>query len=54
MLATPIVDLLDRRLQPHLDQAQDVPVAHATRHRLHELGVRDLIEVGLSGGNCTH
>jgi hypothetical protein len=39
------VDLLDRCLQPHLDQPQEVPIADATRERLEEFGMRDLIEV---------
>ena len=40
--SAPLVDLLDRRLQPHLDQPQEVPIADATGERLEEFGVRDV------------
>ena len=40
-----VIPLLDRRLQPHLDQAQHLPVHHPAGTRLHQLVVRDGVEV---------
>ena len=37
--------LLDRCLQPHLDQPKHMPIDDAARHRFEELCVRDRIEV---------
>ena len=31
MVPPPVVDLFHRRLEPHLDQPQEVPIADATR-----------------------
>jgi hypothetical protein len=45
LLATPLVSLLDRYLEPHLDQMQHVPIDDPPYHRLHQLGVRDRVEV---------
>ena len=45
MYAAPVVGLFGRGRQPHLDQTQDVLVAYATGHRLHQLGVGDAVEV---------
>ena len=39
------VTLLDRRLEPQLDQPQHVPVDDAPRHRLHEVAMRNRIEI---------
>src|SRR5205823_7292242 len=39
------VRLLDRRLQPHPDQPQDVPIDDASRHRFEKLRMRDRVEV---------
>ena len=39
------VTLLDRRLEPQLDQPQHVPVDDAPRHRLHEAAMRNRIEI---------
>jgi site-specific DNA recombinase len=41
----PLVGLFNRRLQPHLDQMQHLPIADAARDAPYELGVRDRIEV---------
>src|ERR1019366_3807836 len=45
MVPPPFVDLFHRRFQPHLDQMQQVPVAHSTGHRFHQLGVGNAVEV---------
>src|SRR5512135_1996030 len=45
VMSTPLVDLLDRRFEPHLDQPQQVPIADPAGERLEELGVGDFIEV---------
>jgi hypothetical protein len=37
--------LFDRRIKPPFDQVQDRFVAHATGDALHQLGMRDRIEV---------
>src|SRR3984957_18532838 len=39
------VPFLDRRPQPHLDEAQDVSIHDTPGHRLHQLGVWNRIEV---------
>src|SRR5262249_49106627 len=45
VMPPPGVDLLDRRLEPHLDQPQEVPIADPARERLEEFGVWDFVEV---------
>ena len=45
MLASAIVRLFNRRLDPHLDQMQDLPVCDSARHRFHQWSVRNLIEI---------
>src|SRR5689334_12528440 len=40
-----ITPLLDRRLEPHLDEAQDIPIDDAPSNRLHQFSVRDRVEV---------
>jgi hypothetical protein len=45
VVTPPRVDLLDRRLQPHLDQPQEVPVADAPGQRSDQLGMRDTVKV---------
>lgn len=45
MTPAPLVDLDDRRDQPHLDQVQQVAVADPTRQGSDQLGVRDPVEV---------
>src|SRR5438128_2572781 len=37
--------LLDRRLQPHLDQPKHMPIDDAARHRFEKLGVWNAVEV---------
>ena len=44
------VFLLDRRHQPQLDEMQHGLVADATGHAIHQLGVRDRIEVARQVG----
>src|SRR3954467_6783703 len=44
VVASALVDLFHRRSQPRRDQRQEVPIAHATGDRLHQLGVRDAVE----------
>jgi hypothetical protein len=39
------VPLLDRSLEPHLDKTQDVPIDDAPSHTLHQLGMRNGVEV---------
>src|SRR5438445_2335546 len=36
--------LLDRHLQPHLDQPKHMPIDDAARHRFEKLGVRNAVE----------
>src|SRR5688572_1185609 len=38
------VPLLDRCLEPHLDEGQDVPIDDAPGHALHQVPVRNVIE----------
>jgi hypothetical protein len=45
MFSSAIVCLFHRRLDPHLDQVQDLPVGDPARHRFHQWSVRNLIEV---------
>jgi hypothetical protein len=45
MFSSAIVRLFHRRLDPHLDQVQDLPVGDPARHRFHQWSVRNLIEV---------
>ena len=45
MVPPALVDFFHRRLQPDLDQRQEVPIADPAGQRLQELGVRDAIEV---------
>ena len=42
---SPFAGLLDRRLQPHLDQMQHLPVANTSCNALDQLGVGNRIEV---------
>ena len=42
---TPVVPLLDGRLQPHLEKVQQVPVHHAASHTLQQFLVRDRVEI---------
>jgi RHS repeat-associated protein len=44
-LASPLVALLHRRLQPLFDQPQKVPIAEAASDRFHEFGVRNGVEI---------
>ena len=39
------IPFLDRRLEPHLDKGQDVPIHDPPGNATHQLGVRDRIEV---------
>jgi Ser/Thr protein kinase RdoA (MazF antagonist) len=39
------IPLLDRRLEPHLDEGQDVPIDDAPGHALHQVPVRNVMEV---------
>jgi site-specific DNA recombinase len=39
------IPFFDRRFEPQLDQPQHVPIDDPTRHRLHEIGMRNRIEV---------
>jgi hypothetical protein len=39
------IPLLDWRLEPHLDECQDVPIDDAPGHALHQVPVRNVIEV---------
>ncbi|MBR0914899.1 hypothetical protein [Bradyrhizobium japonicum] len=45
MLASAIVRLFHRRLDPHLDQMQDLPVCHPACYRFHQWSVRNLVEI---------
>src|SRR6185437_8748398 len=40
-----IIPLLDRRLEPHLNEVQDIPIDDAPSNRLHQFSVRDRVEV---------
>jgi hypothetical protein len=44
MVPPALVDLFHRRLQPDLDQPQEVPIADPARERLEELGMWDAVE----------
>jgi hypothetical protein len=39
------VPLLDRRLEPHLDEGQHLPIDDAPGHALHQIPVRNVIEI---------
>jgi hypothetical protein len=44
MLASPLVFLFNRHLQPLFKQMEQVPIADATSQRLYEVAVRDAVE----------
>jgi hypothetical protein len=45
LCAPPRIGLFYRGFEPHLDEMQHAPVNDPTRHRLHELEVRDAVEI---------
>src|SRR5215831_1556112 len=52
MFASPLIDFLNRHLEPLLEHVEQMPIADATSQRLHQFAVRDAVEVAAQV--CVH